>query len=169
MEIHNTTLEAKIAARNKVNALALEMAPKMIAALAPFVGKKIINQGGGLAAKVRACLPDDPCTPSVSWWYSANNYSVSVNFKVCEHSKGTRYGKEWNGEICQGCIGNYMETHITLAVVDGNNLERLGPEPHLRTDYTGEAIQAARVALRAAQSALDDARSNLSGFGEYDQ
>jgi len=165
---HDTVLEAKVAARNKVNALALEMAPKMIATLAPFVGKKIVNQTGGLSAKAKACLPNDNCTNGAQFWYRANNYSVDACFKVCEISKGRLYGQEFNGEVSQDCIGSYAEQSITLCVVDGLNCERLGPEAHLRTDYSVAEVQAARIALRAAQNALDEARSNLSGFGEYD-
>lgn len=159
MITYATRLEAKVAARNQVNALALEMAPKMIEALRPFVGQKILNQGDVLSAKVKAALPSGEYTPERHFWYTANKYALWANFKTCTSSPG-HYGDHH--------VASYAETSFLIGEMDGHTLKAVKNGQTARTDFTVEEIQKAREAFKAAQAALDSAQSALSGFGEYD-
>lgn len=159
MKVYATRLEAKVAARNAVNALALEMTPKMIEALKPFVGQKILNQGNVLSAKVKATLPATEHTPERQFWYTANQYSVWVNFKTCTCSAGNQPDYT---------VASYAEQAFLIGDVEGHTLKSVLNSQSARTDFTTEEVRKAREAFKAAQSALDDARSALCGFGEYD-
>ena len=149
-------LGAKVLARNTVNATALELVPGMRAALAPFVGKTITNQGEDLCAKVRAALPTTEATVTLHFWYSTSAYSLGVNFKTSVGITGD----------C-GCF--YAESYATLGEIENHILVSVPDKlPSLRTDYTETEVISARASLRAAQDALSTAQSNLSGFGEHD-
>lgn len=159
MKVYATRLEAKVAARNAVNALALEMAPKMIEALKPFVGQKILNQGSVLSAKVKAALPPTEATHERHFWYSPSEYGVWAHFKTCICSAGNQPDYTVASYAEQAFLIGDIKDHVLTGIRNGQTA---------RTDFTTEEVRKAREAFKAAQSALDDARSALCGFGEYD-
>lgn len=160
MSIHATQLEAKVAARNKVNGIALRMFPAMIEALRPFIGKKITIAGNQLSMKLRSALPKSPASPSESWYYSASSYALWVQFKTCEV-----FPSRWPDTT----IASYAEHAICIADLNIGTLDKLPANPpQLRTDYTTGEVESARANLKAAKDALHAAEFALAGFGEYD-
>lgn len=166
--IHPSVLDAKVAARNRVSRLAKAQHPAMLAALAPFVGKKILNQGATLCAKVRAELPKDNCAgqgaSADQWFYTVSTYNLRVQFQVQECAKKKL---EWHSENWPRA-----EASVHLAEITNGVLLKLADPAtclgHLREDYSAVGVLAARERLNAAQKALDAAKDELHGFGEYD-
>lgn len=157
---HPTQLAAKVAARNNVNRLALEMVPRMVDALKPLVGKVVLNQGAVISAKLYKALPEREHSPQRSWYYSGSKYSLTVCFKTCE-----QYAGRYAGDYCCAC---YAEQWATLAEIENHAIKALVNGQTFRTDYTVEEILAARKEVEAAQAALDAAESKLCGFGKFD-
>ena len=151
-------LKAKIAGRNSVNAAAREWTPRILAALPPWIGKKIQNQSGCLADKFTRTLPQFPNTTALSVSVRAS-WGLTATFRTCASCTV-------DGE--SAC--SYEEAQVYLGEMGGLNLTKVlefNPD-HYRTDYTEAEIKAARVQLRAASDAVDSARSKLCGFGEHD-
>lgn len=149
-------LETKIRARNSVHALALEQTPRMIAALQPFLGKKILNAGNVLSDKVRAALPkDNPQGPvREDWYYPRSEYSLWVTFRIADGS---------DGSTC------YQECTVCLGEIEDKILVNLRPvDMSLRTDYTPAEIIHAREKLEAAERQVRDWESAVQFFGRYD-
>jgi hypothetical protein len=168
--IHRTALEAKVAARNRVNALAAQMFPVMTAALKPFIGKPILNQGAVLSARAWAALPDDDYAgkgaTAPRWWFRASPYTVSVEFEVCELNRHRNAPQDLS--LCTSqrgnasfCIAEIAEDRKTLKSVP----ETFNPPP---TDYTAEGVEEARAEVRKARAVLEVAERALHGFGECD-
>lgn len=155
-----TCLQAKVEARNLANAAALEYGPRIIAALAPFVGKPIQNRDGSKSAKlVKALaalnLPDSMLTP------------LQVVVRLESHW----FRAEFRTRVSTGCSSQYGSQTVTLGDLDGQVLKKLANPPtasYCRTDYTAEEILAARLAAEVAREALRDAERALCGFGEYE-
>jgi exosome complex RNA-binding protein Rrp4 len=159
MKTHKTQLEAKVGARNAVNAFALEKVVEMVAALEPFIGQKILNQGDLLSAKVKAALPDTECSVDRHYWYSANRYSVYANFKTSQCSQSNHPDTQ---------LAGYAEISFCLGEIEGGKLIKVQANHVARTDYTVAEVLQARLELKAAQEALSKAQSKLAGFGEFD-
>jgi hypothetical protein len=165
--IHATQLAAKVAARNRVGKLALEQLPNMISALQPFIGKKVLNQGAVISAKVRAALPDYPqpedggCAGfSDHWYYRGSKYSISVEFRTCE-SYRTTLGNE--------CV-TYAEESFTIGEIEGDswNLKATRNGQTAKTSWTVEEVQGLRVKVQKAQDDLYDAQAELWPFEMFD-
>lgn len=159
MIIHKTALEAKVAARNRVNALALEMVPTMVEALRPFVGQKMLNQGNVISAKVKLALPAPQSGAQKWFWYQPSPYSFRVNFKADE-----LYSGNFGENICAA----YAEQSFTIGEIEGQTLKAVCNGHTARTDYAVEEVIKARAEIRSAKEALSAAESKLCGFGEYD-
>jgi hypothetical protein len=161
MKIHKTQLEAKVSARNTVNRLALEKLPAMIEALKPFVGKKIMNQGAVISAKLKSALPATDNTPGFQSWYEATSYSLRLNCKVGELSPG-RFG--------DNMVATYAEQSFTIGEIedDGCTLKSVVNGQVARADYTVEEVLTARAEFKAAEAAKAAAEAKLYGFGKHD-
>lgn len=155
---HAAQLTAKVAARNLANKTTLETVPKVLAALAPFVGQKVCLATGGLSAKLRAALePFTLNTVPVSIWVSAGHV-LRLHVKTCV-----------SGEHC--C--SYMENTAYLGDLDAGNLSKLfefSPEKDYRADFTEADVLAMREELKTARNAFERSRDRLcnTGFGEHD-
>ena len=162
MNRYTNVLEAKVAARNCVNAAAMKLAPGMLAELAPFMGKKLLNQGSHPSEKAAAKMPKDNQCQGLQWWYRASGDWLYCNLKATAH-----YPSRSGDYDC----ATYAETRICLAKVDGNVLVALEPLPVFRVDYSTEEVREAREALKKAQAIKREAESNsaIQFFGEYDQ
>lgn len=148
---NNTALSAKVRARNGANTLALRLAPAIFAAMQPFIGQNIYTVQGEFTQKFRKALP---ALPPLSYW-RGGGYSLSVIFRTCENTeRGAHYGEAsvYVADIKDGVLASFYS---------------FAPE-NFRTDYTPEAITAARETVRAARAALSTAESALNGFGEHD-
>ena len=153
-------LEAKVTAKNLANATILEVLPKVIEALRPFVGKKVFNQGNTLSQKARAALPELPNSHEVQGWYRTSDYSLTVCIKVsCLYP-------DRSGEyhMC-----TYQEASAFVGEIHNFDLKSVFEGPWtLRTDYTARAIEAARERVKVADKELREAQASLESFGEHD-
>lgn len=162
MTIHNTGLEAKVAARNRVNKIAMANFPAIYTALTPFVGKKIVNVTGHLSDRTKKALPALERDSKTYWgYYDARCYTIYALFKVCEVSKSG---------YADTTLAAYAETELHLGELDPQTgvLTKLATTPVLRTDYTIEEIEELRKVVAFARNAMHNAEFKLSGFGEYD-
>ena len=163
IEKYNTALEAKVAARNAVNALANQLSPAIFDALRPLVGVKCFNQGQTISEKLRKVLPPLHNEVKASACYTTGHgYSLSVMFKT-----STMYPDRICGEHC---CASYAEETVYLADIDrqGLTIAKLYDQFTRRTDYTVDEVKQARADLKAAQSLVSQAQSRLNHFGEHD-
>jgi hypothetical protein len=172
--IHSSRLAAKIAARNAVHQLARDWAPKLAEVLRPFLGKKVLLQGGAKAAKVKeafvAAIPEqfNGRNGAGRIWIAAGYSCLRAEFECGAGWKGP----DWRGYEREGW--EPAEVDVTLGETgrDDNILQKVfefRPD-QFRTDFNAEEVLSARVSLKAAQEALGEAKGNrcISYFGEYD-
>jgi hypothetical protein len=160
--MNNTRLQAKVEARNLANAAALEYGPRIIAALAPFLGQSVLLQTGGKTAKLQKALdalnlPDScPVNGQLQVIIRAERYWFRAEFRTCVgHDKG--------------CV--YETQTVNLGDIDGKTLTKLAEPPtsaYCRTNYSAEEIAAARAAVKSVRDELHQAERRLCGFGEHD-
>lgn len=149
-----TQLQAKIEARNIVNAEHNRLLPLLRAAFAPLVGKKVLKADGTLLGALKGIVP--PCSPAILNSYKLNsNYSLAFVVRACVHDVGN---------VCA-----YEEATIYVGNLNGNILESLIDPQYLPYDYSEAQVLAVRERVRQAREALSKAESALSGFGEYDR
>lgn len=163
----SAALEAKVAAVNLANQVAVELFPKLKAALEPFVGSQVYKADGDLMKKVESALPELPRrdlvlngsnAANVHVFRGRSDYSLYWTVKTsCNYPSGN-----------SGARATYHEVSVYVGNVRGQILESLyesfTPEPK----YTVEGVQAARVAYAEAKKKADAAKSALGPFGEYD-
>lgn len=151
-----THLEAKVIATNRANAEANRLYALFVIALAPFVGKKVINTDGSFPKKVKEAIDAIPTTAFQLLRRFTRNNILDWTVKECE-----RYGEHF-------C--DYAEATFYVGVLDGQVLRDLDIEPpNFRTDYNVERILQAREIVQKAREHLSRAQGALEGFGECDR
>jgi hypothetical protein len=173
-KIHNSALEAKVAAVNAVNAESNRMLPILISFFAPFVGKKIAISGG-MIKKIRDNLPK---VGEGFRMYCDSNYGSTLRYVISRdetykypsynphfpedhHSSQRAENTLYIGEYNRAGIGQY-----------GCDLEKVTDYNEFkpwRTDYTVVGVIAARKALETAENAVSSANRNLHPFEKYDR
>jgi hypothetical protein len=159
-ERHAKRLEAKVRAKNRLNALILELMPKILVAAAPFVGKRVSTPAAW--EKFKNALPKH-----ADLIITQSNWNVQAFFKVCESAgDGCCYAEE------TVYFGDFQRVQNgVIAGVNGNldKLNEWSPSPvYYRTDFTVAEIKERREAYKKAKAAADDAQSKLNFWGEYD-
>jgi len=154
MDIRDKRLEAQVKAQNRVAARALELYDELAAIFRPLVGKQVCkaNDPWALLAKVKALLPKLENTPALMIYQYSSNYSLVWVVKACEQA---------GDDVCE-----YREVSVYIGELRGLVLEKIYDSPNLRHDYSVAEIKAAREEVKAAQKALDEAKSKLYPFGE---
>lgn len=161
--MNNIRLAAKIAARNAANQTALEVAPRIIEALAEFAGQPLKTKQGDKTAKLEKALTalDLPN----QFGNDGNRLQVIVKVDTywlraevwCSRSTG------------QGSASEHVT--VTLGDMDGRTLKSVcavpSPVAH-RTDFTVAEIAQARKDVEVMRDALRAAEFKLAGFGEHD-
>jgi hypothetical protein len=132
-----TALAAKVSARNKVNKLANDSYPKIIEALKPFLGQKILKVNGTLMEKVAKVLPKIDCYRA--YYTCGAGYSLKVEITEFETSPD-RFG--------DGSIAHYQETSLYLGDLTTGVLTKLYDAPNHRTDFTEEEIIQTREKIK---------------------
>ena len=149
-----TQLQAKIEARNIVNAEHNRLLPLLRAAFAPLVGKKVLKVDGTLLGTLKDIMP--PLSKAI-----LNSYKLD-----------SRYSLAFVVRACVSDLGNvcaYDEATVYVGNVNGNILESLiDPQPR-PVGFTEQQVLDARKAVNVAKEALSKAQSDLAGFGEYDR
>lgn len=148
-------LACKVAAINRANAYGKEIYKTLTAIFEPLVGEKILKADGSLLAKYAALVPKFEYSHALHVYRHTSDYSLAWVVKTCEplppHS----------------CM--YHESVVYIGDLRGHTLEKLCIHPFdSRSDYTVEEITQKRVDFENAKKALDNARSALYPFGEYD-
>lgn len=153
--MRNEEINAKVKARNRLNAEIFNIIPDVFTALAPFVGQKIVLASGGLSQKVKHALPKLPNTVGLSAHYNAGRYSFTVYIKTCEMVNDT---------TC-----TYSDRNIYVADVNeagelirlhGSVLAKLHED--YPTTYSPERVAELEVEIRKAEKHLNSLRSELS-------
>jgi len=155
---HKTALAAQVAAWNRCNAEANKLAVLLAEVFKPFIGKKIICNGGSLTQRAQSAIPELSHVLELNIWHACSVYALHYMVRVCEHEDRGDY-----------CGSRYAETHVVIGQIKDRVLESVNtPCTDLRTDYTESEILAKREALQKAEAALRDAESALSPFKPYD-
>ncbi len=145
-----TLLEAKIEARNMVNAEANRLYPLLQAAFSPLLGQKIIKDGG-LMKKFEGLVPISP----LQVYRDYSNYTLAFNVRACVH-----YGD---------CFAQYDETLVYVGSLEGyvlnSMIEITNPLP---TDFTVKKVLAAREFLKIAKAKYAEAEAAVYPFGSID-
>jgi hypothetical protein len=160
--IHSSPLAARCAAFNAVNAEANRLSALTIAALTPFVGKKVLKADGSLTAAVKAVLP--PAAPDVQKWLAHSNYSLCFALKTYETTadRNNRPGEDYR-------IAHYAEVYFYAGEVKDGVLIKLSDPINLPTDHNPEKVAELRKIAEAAKEAARQAESACGPFGLYDR
>lgn len=153
-----TPLETKVAARNKVNAIALAYTAKCRLALAPLVGQQIILASGQNSAKFRK-IHDSLVLPDACQISTGRGYSVTANFKVCKTTEAGTFYAEATLYLYDIENGVMTANDAYLNHIDSD---------HYRTNFSAKEIVLAREDVTAARKFLQAAEGALYGFGEHD-
>ena len=155
MKNQSEALAAKVAAFNSAHKEANRLVPLVLAALAPFVGQKVMKATGGMMQKVKEALPEMPNTVPLSIWLrDSHGYSLILNVKACQ---------SYGDHFC-----TYAEACPYVAELKDGILSKLYDFTPYRTDFTAGEVLEKRETLAKAKQAARDAESALYPFGEYE-
>jgi hypothetical protein len=161
--IYGDKLAAMVAARNRLHDAAREQLPAMLAALAPFVGKKVASTTSEtLLEQVKKALPESPCKPKLHWFYVLRYGAVRVVIKVME--------AYFAGYDHADTVATYAETSLHLGEVDKSGvLVRLTTGHKFPEHYTVDQVLGFREQLKAARKVVRDAKRDpiYRFFGDH--
>jgi len=164
MKLNHSKLAAKVAAVNNVRATINKIAPEIIAAFAPLVGKKIMKQAG-LMEKYKPLLPQvgSGRGADIMMYRYPSDYSLCFTVKDCQMLAGCGcvYHEEtfYVGDLERGGYG---------ATVEAGTLKKMYEFTPMKCDYTNADVLTAREAVHSAKEALSACQSKLHPFGEHD-
>lgn len=159
---NRSQLEAQVAAWNKVNARANELAVTLADAFRPLLGKKIIVNGGGLMEKYKHLCPPRQNAISevgVDACHSNNLFSLHWHVKASEryfNARGDTFTCYAETSVSVGRIADHILTEVETPCTDR------------RTDYTADEVRRLREEVEAAEKAFHQAENALSPFTRYD-
>jgi hypothetical protein len=154
-------LKAKVAARNKVNELANAIEPTLLAFFARWVGKKILKSDHSLTKTVAehyAGIQLPPQSPDKLWQIRFSNSDLHISVEI---GGLATVEEQTEAAFARINIGQIRDTILT---------ELAKPTPR-RTDFTVEAVEAARLKAEAASDALRLAQNaeEIGWFGMYER
>lgn len=155
MNTREEKLACKVGAVNRANAYSKEIYALLNPIFTPLVGKQILKVDGSLLAKYAALVPKFEYSTDLHVYRQRSDYSLAWVVKTCE-------------PLPPGsCM--YHEAVVYIGDLRGQTLEKLSIHPFdLRSDYTVEEITQKRLNFERAKKELQEARSELYPFGEYD-
>jgi hypothetical protein len=154
-KVQGLKLSARVEATNAANRYAMELRPKLAAALRPFVGCKVFKVDGSLTKAVESALPKLPNEPRLHVRRNGGSMSWVVQVSV--------YVPEYQGRMSH-------DAYVYVGDVRGGVLENVNDKPlNLRTDYTAGEVQSKRAEYKRLKKLADEALSALSHFGEFDR
>lgn len=150
----NKRLEAKIKARNRINAYIKENAPKIFAAVAPFVGQKFYTVGD-MTVKVRKVVDS----------FSVNDQAR--RFQVYRYYYNGTFAlifKAWepDGEFSV----TYDEVTVYFGNIDNQILTKLydfNPENY-PSDYSFDKVSAIQAEIEKKQAEIRSLESQIAPF-----
>jgi hypothetical protein len=159
--IFDTILEARVDARNRVNAEANRLGPLLVAAFTPLVGQKIMK-ADGIMEKFKHIIPVP--LQGFDLFRPSSKYTLQFTVRTTGWYKHPTPG-----------YGNsvvYEEESIYIGEWQNNGglvLEKVYSFDPRRTDWTPEIVRNLRRARLEAESAMRHAESHLGPFGNYDR
>lgn len=153
---YNTGLDAKVAARNEVNIVAMALYDKLRPIFEPYLGKKVENADGTLVAKLREKVKEvsDQFSGHPYFYRGNSRYSIYFTVKSCKSDQ-------------KHC--SYMEESVYICEISTDGIMTKIMEPCKRvTNYTAAEIEAIRLEITEAQRVLSNAQSRLGYFGTHD-
>lgn len=156
MKTATSKLEARVIGENYVNEQANKLFYILNEYFTPLVGCKVVKADGSLLKKIQDDMPEIDF-PKCTVYKNSSNYVLSWSVKVCVNYEGRAY---------------YSEATVYIGDLVGTKLSMLYPseqQASRKTDYTVEEIEAAREEYKQLEKQLNDARSKLFPFGEYDR
>lgn len=156
--IMTNKLTYRVFAKNRANKLVNEIAPKSLAVLSKWIGKKVTKADGTLLQKIKDSLApfQESQNNHCQVWYNASRAAIWLNVKTWETTpEGTAH---------------YADTALCLAQLNFSTgvLESVAGFVPMTTDYSVEAIELARKKVQSAKENLRYAENELCGFGEWD-
>lgn len=169
-------LRAKVRATNLAGKSAKELHAKLVEIFKPLAGKKVCTIDGGLTKRVRDKLPPRNSVADTDFlgefmdadWkfyqgihfrtYSDTPRPLTFTVKACVRERGV-----------MGC--SYAEALVYVCDIKDGRVKSDGQwydPPSHKTDYTPEAVTAAREACQRKEREAQDARSALGSFGMSD-
>lgn len=144
-------IQAKVNARNSVNAALLQRASAMRDALIPFVGQKILKTTGELLKKVADALPKTQSTADLLIYYTTGSgYSLRACFRACNFTSGFNAYAEADAYLCD------IENGVLKAIYPNETLQT-----H-RTNYTADEVNYLQNEIKATKATLSKLESRLT-------
>lgn len=148
---HNSTLHARVAARNRVNAEANRQSVLLLNVFKSFLGKKVFKQTGELTEAVKNALPDS--APGIHRWFEWSRHTKSVRF----HLRANETFRERNYDAEQTIyVGTTSEG--VLALVEETPVEYL-------TDFKAERVEELRKIAEDKREEARQAENACHPFG----
>lgn len=155
-------LQAKVKARNRLNAIVLKTFPLIVAAVAEFKGEKVKLANGSLSKKFLDKLPKSNETEGYTLLYECSVYVIRARWTVTEE-----YAKR---------NGNFGFTHYeTASFLVGDTTDGVlvdspvySQTPWVRTDYTEGEVESLRKEISLLERVLTEKKNQLGSFGEND-
>lgn len=150
-------LSATVEATNLANRFAIQIRPTLIEFYAQYLNKKVVKADGSLIKKI---YDHKFSHMGFNLYRIHSQYSIDYEVKVDVHYSSS-------------CVV-YRSTTVHVGTLDRDTgvlvkIADLIDVPKLRTNYTVEEVLQKREVLRKAQNVLDEAKSALFPFGEYDR
>lgn len=158
----NTTpqpnFSAAIYTQNKVNAFALAYVEGLKKAISPFVGKKILTQGGEFAAEFKKTVTrfrdTFPNPDKINFFFNQyRQYSLTMEFGLSYEMAGTG-----------GC--EYRKYHLCVCSVDLQVLKEIYPPAEVRTTYEPAAILATKIQIEKLEAEISGLKNEMGPFTE---
>lgn len=147
-------LQAKIAARNNLNAFIKHKVPEILEALKPLVGKKVVLGDGSLSKAAEKILNPifESVRPKFQIFKSYSEYSLYLTFKTSEPT----------GEF--GCV--YQESTVNFGTLESGVLTKLNefsPE-YYKSDYSYESVTAIQKEIEDLNNKRRQLESSIFHF-----
>lgn len=154
--LHNSKLEAKVAAVNKAHEYASKLYDDIAPIFKEYVGQKIYKADGQLLTKIASKIPELPNKDALRSYFRGSAYSLMFMICTCEYyNRNDGYSSNESYEI-----GVYIG-EITHGV-----LVKLNDRPNHKCDYNAKEIEQQRETARIAKKAYENAKEGLYLFGE---
>jgi hypothetical protein len=157
--MNNPRLVARVNAKNRANAIAHRIEREIREIFRPYIGKKVLLNGGGLIAPLRKQLDQYDWPQQKEYRFYRNNLKYTFSFEVSV------------SEPIHGDTGIFTaRAYVAVGSLDGENtLESISPETGLPPQqYTAEEIEQLRIDARKKEGELNKIKNKFACFGEYD-
>lgn len=160
--VHETRLDAKIAAVNNAHDYASKLYETLTPFFSQYVGQKIYKGDGTLLKRISDAMPAFPETGlsrfQLHTYGDRSDYSLAWTIKTAESVKER---DDYNTAI-------YYETTVYIGDVRDGVLEKIKIKAPYRSDFTSEEVLSKIQDVKAAEKRLSEAQSAMWPFKEND-